>query len=255
MRLFKLTFATIFHRKAWVICAIAVGILPFILPYLSTASEKPVLVQPARIQAAWGALWISALCWGLFTAAQQGENNAKTGVGEYFLTTGMSITRQLLQIWLAIFCYILPFTLIAAAVSQFAALPAAPAERAMWWVLNSQYVCLFLIVIAPLLLLSTALASRFGGITGFAITLGLALYGLYGVGYLDNMLKLEPNAVLRGLWIFSPHYHFADITQRLYFKSGAIAGSSFGMMVAYFLAITAVYGGISRLSFRARISS
>ena len=74
----------------------------------------------------------------------------------------------------------------------------------------------------PLLALATALASRFGGITGFAVTLVLTLYGLYGVGYLDNMLKLEENPILHGLWLFSPQYRFADLTQRLYFKSGAL---------------------------------
>ena len=68
----------------------------------------------------------------------------------------------------------------------------------MWWVLNAQYAALFLLVIAPLLALATALASRFGGITGFSVTLLITLYGLYGVGYLDNMLKLEANPILRG---------------------------------------------------------
>ena len=100
MRLFRLTLATIFQRKAWAICALAVIALPFALPMISSATEKPILVQPARIQAAWGTLWICTLFWGLFTAAREGETNAKTGVGEYFQTTGLSATRQLFEIWL-----------------------------------------------------------------------------------------------------------------------------------------------------------
>ncbi len=59
MRLFRLTFATIFQRKAWAICAFAVTALPFALPMISSATEKPLLVQPARILAAWGMLWTS----------------------------------------------------------------------------------------------------------------------------------------------------------------------------------------------------
>jgi hypothetical protein len=212
-------------------------------------------VQPARILAAWNTLWICSLVWGLFTAAREGETNAKSGIGEYFLTTGVSASRQLFEIWLAVFCFIAPLTLITALICQFAAAPADPVEQSMWWVLNAQYAALFLLVISPLLALATALASRFGGITGFSVTLLITLYGLYGVGYLDQMLKLEANSVLRGLWTFSPHYRFADLTQRLYFKTGALPSDAFWTMTLYFAGILAVYTGISRLCFRTKLSA
>jgi hypothetical protein len=253
MRLFRLTFATIFQRKAWAICAFAVICLPFVLPLISSATEKPLLVQPARILAAWNTLWICSLVWGLFTAAREGENNAKSGLGEYFLTTGISVTRQLFEIWLAVFCFIAPLAILTALICQFAAAPADPVEHSMWWLLNAQYAALFLLVIAPLLALATALASRFGGITGFSVTLLITLYGLYGVGYLDQMLKLEANPILRGLWAFSPHYRFADLTQRLYFKTGALPAGAFWMMMLYFAGILAVYAGVSRLCFRTKL--
>ena len=133
MRLFRLTFATILQRKAWVICALAVAVLPFALPLLSSATEKPILVQPARILAAWGTLWVCTLLWGLFTAAKEGETNAKSGVGEYFQTTGLSATRQLFEIWLAVICFIAPLAIITGLVSHFGAAPADPVERSMWW--------------------------------------------------------------------------------------------------------------------------
>ena len=255
MRLYRLTLATIFQRNAWAVCVIAVLALPFALPWISSATEKPLLMQPARIQAAWATLWICSLLWGFFTASHEGESNAKSGIGEYFLTTGMSATRQLFQLWLAVFSFIAPLTAITALICQFAATPADPAEHAMWWMLNGQYAVLFLLVIAPLLALATALASRFGGITGFAVTLGITLYGLYGVGYLDNMLKLEQNAILHGIWLFSPQYRFADLTQRLYFKSGALPAEAFRTMILYFAGILAVYTGLSRLCFRTKLSS
>lgn len=255
MRLFRLTLATIFQRKAWVICVFAVVALPFLLPMISSASEKPILVQPARILAAWNTLWICTLIWGLFTAAREGESNAKSGIGEYFLTTGLSATRQLFQIWLAVFTFIAPLAILTALICQFSAAPGDPAERSMWWVLNLQYTALFLLVVAPLLALAIALASRFGGITGFAVTLLITLYGLYGVGYLDQMLKQEANAILRGLWTFSPHYRFADLTQRLYFKTGALPVEAFTTMIAYFAGILAVYAGISRICFRTKLKA
>lgn len=255
MRLFRLTLATVFQRKAWAICLLAIVALPFVLPLISSASEKPLLVQPARIQAAWGTLWICTLLWGLFTAARQGEANARTGIGEYFLTSGVSATRQLIEIWLALLCFIAPFALVAAAICQFTAAPADPVERAMWWTLNAQYLVLFLVATAPLLVLATALASRFGGITGFAVTLTLALYGLYGVGYLDNLLKIEHSPLLEAVWLYSPHYRFADLTQRLYFKSGALPADAFVKLTLYFLGILIAYAGVSRLCFRTKLSA
>lgn len=253
MRLFRLTFSTILHRKAWAICGFALIVLPFVLPLISSATEKPLLIQPARVLAVWNILWICTLTWGLFTAAHEGENNAKSGIGEYFLTSGISVTRQLFEIWLAIMCFILPLGVIAALVCQFAAAPSDPVERSMWWILNGQYLALFLIVVAPLLALAVSIASRFGGIAAFALTLFIALYGLYGVGYLDNMLKLEENPILHGIWLFSPQYRFADLTQRLLFKDGALPTAAFWSMIGYFAGIAAVYIGVARLCFRTKI--
>ncbi|MEI7954425.1 MAG: hypothetical protein WCJ66_04580 [Verrucomicrobiota bacterium] len=250
MRLFQLTVATIFQRKAWAICMLAVILLPFTLPLVSSALEKPSLVQPARILAAWNTLWCCTLLWGLFTAARQGEDNAKSGIGEYFLTTGMSATRQLFEIWFAVFCYIAPLTLATAAICQWAACPGDPTERSLWWVLNLQYASLFLLVVAQLLALSIALASRFGSIVGFSISLALAVYGLWGVGILENMLKIEENPILRSIWLYSPQYRFADLTQRLYFKRGALPLPAFWTISLYFSAILAVYVGLARLIFR-----
>lgn len=255
MRLFRLTFATIFQRKSWAICVFAAVALPFALPLISSATEKPILVQPARIMAAWNTLWICALVWGLFTAAKEGESNARSGTGEYFLTTGVTGMWQLFEIWLAVFCFVVPLTGITAFVCQFGALPADPGERSMWWVLNLQYMALFLLAIAPLLALAIGLASRFGGITGFSVTLLLALYGLYGVGYIDQMLQQEPNPILNSVWVFSPHYRLADLTQRLYFKTGALAPEAFGSISFYFTGILAVLTGLARICFRARPST
>jgi hypothetical protein len=250
MRLFRLTVATIFRRKAWAVCAFAVVVLPFVLPEISTASERDTILQPARIQAAWATVWICTLLWGLYSAARQGEANANSGMGEYFLTSGLSPTRQWFEIWLAVIVFVVPLALLGTAVCLGFAMPTDPAERGMWWTMNLQFFTLFTLAVVPLLGLAIALASRFGGITGFAFTLALAAYGLYGVSYLDNMLKLEPNPILHGIWQFSPQYRWADLTQRLYFKSGAIAPQQFLQMVAYFAGILAVYSGVSRLCFQ-----
>lgn len=208
------------------------------------------MVQPARIQTAWATLFLCTMFWGFFSAARLGESNTQSGTGEYFKTCGLSATRQLFEIWLAVSTFIIPLALAAVAICLFAAMPSNADERNMWWLLNLQYFALFILVFTPLLALAIAIASRFGATCGFAVTFLITLYGLYGVGYLDQMLQIEANKILEAIWLYSPQYRYADLTQRLYFKTGALSGDVFANMFLYFTAILAITAGISRLCFR-----
>ena len=255
MRLYRLTTTTLFRRNSWVVCVFAVGVLPFLLTQISSGTENPVLMKPAIAQATWAMALLSAIFWGFFTAAKQGESNARSGLGEYFLTTGVSASRQLFEMWLSVFTFLAPLPLISAAICLLAASPAAAEESRMWLATNFQYAALYLIVVAPLVGLAMAVASRFGNITGFLASSTLAIYGLYGVGYLKLLGNLEDNAVLKWIWTASPHYHFADPTERLRYKLGAIAWDKFPLLLAYFGGILLVYAAISRLVFRARATA
>ncbi|WP_193211064.1 hypothetical protein [Luteolibacter marinus] len=252
MRLYRLTAATLLRRKSWVVCAFVTGVMPFLLEKISSASENPALLKPAIAQATWAMALLSAIFWGFFTASKQGESNARSGMGEYFLTTGVSASRQLFEMWLAIFTFMVPLPLIATAVCIFAASPALPDERSMWIATNFQYCLLFLLAMAPLAALATATASRFGSITGFLASSGLAIFGLYGVGYLKLLANIEGSSVLKWIWAGSPHYHFADPTERLRYKLGAISWEKFPLLLAYFGGILLIYAVISRLLFRVR---
>jgi hypothetical protein len=255
MRLYRLTTATLFQWKSWVVSLFAVGVLPFVLPQISSATENVALLKPAIAQATWAMALLSAIFWGFFTAAKLGESNARSGVGEYFLTTGVSTTRQLLEMWLSLLTFLAPLPLLASAVCILAASPALPAERSMWIATNLQYGVLFLLAIAPLAALAMSVASRFGSITGFVTSAAMAIYGLYGVGYLKLLANLESNAVLKWVWASSPHYHFADPTERLRYKLGAVAWDKFPLLLAYFGGILLVHAAISRALFRARATA
>lgn len=252
MDLYKLIVATILRKKAWVVAAFAVAALPFLLPLISTAAENPVLVEPTRAQTAWTLLWVASLFWGLFASAHLGEQHSQSGLGEYFLTTGVSSTRQLTIIWLAMMTFIVPLAVLAAIVCLAGAMPGRADEQAMWWITNLQYIALFLLAIAPLAALATALASRFGATAGYVISLGLGLYGLYGVGYLDTLFHLEASPLLEWAWLASPHFHFADITNRLIFKLGALETRSFLDIAVYLGGVMLMLSGLSRICFRTR---
>lgn len=255
MRLFKLTLSTLLRRNTWVICALMVTILPFVLPQISSSTENPSLVKPALAQAAWVMAWLSAAFWGYFAAAQTGEHLSKSGLGEYFHSQGVSATRQLFQVWLAVFTFVAPLGMIAALVSVLAASPANPSEKTLWIATNFQYALLFASVVAPLIALAIACASRFGSVSGFLVSCSLSFYGLYGVGYVKQLISVENSRVLTWLWSASPHYHFADPTERLRYKLGAIEWSQFPLLLAYFGGIALLYIAISRWIFRVRATA
>ena len=101
MQLYKLTLATIIQRKIWVVALLCVLVLPIVLPYLTPHESNPTLIEPARAQAVWVILWIVTIAWVLFQAARFGDETASSGMGAYFLSTGVSRVRQMLQLWLA----------------------------------------------------------------------------------------------------------------------------------------------------------
>lgn len=252
MGLYRLTVSTILRRKAWALAAFAVAVVPFLLPLVSTAAENRVLLEPTRAQTAWTMLWLTALLWGLFAGARTGEQHNRSGLGEYFLSTGIPATRQLSLIWLGVMSFLAPLALLAAAVCLVGAMPSRPGEQALWVVTNLQFAALFVLVIAPLVALAIALASRFGATAGYVVTLGIGLYGLYGVGYLDMLFRLESNPLLEWAWLASPHFHLADLTNRLIFKLGAVEARSFVDVAVYLAGIFAVAAALARLCFRTR---
>lgn len=250
MPLFRLTLVTLFARKAWFFVIFAALLLPFALPYLTPVETNSTLLEPARAQAAWSVLWVVALVWTFSSAARMGEANARTGLGAYFRSRGTGRLSQMFQIWLGCMVYLLPVVIIAVTICLVAAMPSNAQEASMWVVTNLQFAALFLLTVGPLALLCVALGSRFGALVGYVVPVSLCIYGLYGVGYLGMMIRLQGGRFLEWAYVMSPQYHLADLTKRLVFKMGSLPMSAFGEQVVYFSGITLVLAVISTFFFR-----
>ena len=250
MRPFKLTMTTLFARKAWILAWMAALVLPLVLPYITPWEANVKLIEPARAQVAWSVAWLVAILWTFTQGARLGEANSRTGIGAYFRSAGISRISQLFQIWAATMLYLLPVVVIALGICLLGAMPANPGEVGLWVATNFQYAALFLLTVAPLGLLAVALGSRFGALVGYVAPVSLCLYGLYGVGYLGQMIKLRDNALLEWIYAFSPHYHLADLTPRLVFKMGSYPSDTFGALVVYFFGLTLVLAVVSGGIFR-----
>ncbi|MEM6277914.1 MAG: hypothetical protein AAF733_00445 [Verrucomicrobiota bacterium] len=233
MELFRLTLASILNRKTFAIFAVLLIIIPLVLPYMTPWETKPTIIEPARAQAAWWMLWVTAACWLLFQGANIGDRWASHGILEYFKTLGVNRISQMIQIWLACFSIFAGMVLITFCISTFTAMPGDPLEAKHWLVTNIQYVVLFLIVTAPLLMLSIALGTRFRGAAAYAVSIGLLVHGLFGIRYLEVFLADNTSPLLNFLYVVSPHYHLSDLTSRLVFKLGSLPWTELGSMAVY----------------------
>ncbi|MEM9079762.1 MAG: hypothetical protein AAGC74_03615 [Verrucomicrobiota bacterium] len=250
MKLFRLTLRTLLVRKVWVVALLCVGVLPFVLPVLVPTEFASGLVEPARAQAAWVLLWLVTLFWMFGQGAKQGDSNARSGVGLYFQSLGYGRFRQMGEIWLAHVCFLFPLTLLAVFVCLGGAMPSQGHEAEAWIYINLQYAALFLVATLPLLMLTIAFGSRFGALVGFLSSLGLSLYGLYGIGYLEVASQSETNSLVRVLYSVSPHYHLADLTDRLVFKMGHLDWGHFASIVTYLSGILFILFAGSGFTFR-----
>ena len=240
------------QRKVWIIALLCALVLPIILPYLTPYESNPSLIEPARAQAAWICLWVVAIAWVFFQAARFGDDTARSGLGAYFLSAGVSRVSQMMQIWLACLTFLLPLVAITVGLCLIGAMPSGASQASMWVATNMQYAALFLLVTMPLVMLAAAVGSRFGSTIGYLVPLCLSVYGIYGVGYLAMMTTVQNNVLLDWLYVVSPHYHLADLTPRLVFRHGSMLGSEFLHLVAYFVGIKLVLSMISTLCFQAK---
>lgn len=252
MQLYRLTLATILQRKVWIVAFLSVLVLPIILPYLTPYESSPTLIEPARAQAAWVTLWVVSVAWVLFQASRFGDETSRSGMGAYFLSTGVTRISQMFQIWIACMTFLLPLVIVTVAVCLIGAMPGGEEQAKMWIATNMQYAALFCLVIAPLAMLAISLGSRFGGTVGYIVPVGLSVYGLYGVGYVGMMTSVQQNAFLDWIFVLSPHYHLADLTPRLVFKQGSMLSSEFLQFVVYFVGLKLVLTMISTMCFRAK---
>ena len=243
------------QRKVWIIALFCALVLPIVLPYLTPYESNPSLIEPARAQAAWGCLWVVTIAWLFFQAARFGDDTARSGLGAYFLSSGVSGLSQMIQIWLACLSFLLPLVLIALAVCFIGAMPSDSAQAQMWVATNLQYAALFLLVVTPLMMVAVSVGSRFGSTVGYLIPLCMSIYGMYGVGYLAMMTDAQSNLLLDWLYVVSPHYHLADLTPRLVFKHGSMLGSEFLQLVIYFAGIKIVLAMLSTLTFQPKAAT
>ena len=250
MKLYRLSLNTILCKKTLFIYVVLLLVLPLLLPLLTPWEEKPSLLEPARAQTAWSLLWFCGLVWLLLEGANLGNQHFNNGILQYFKTIGVGRIRQLLAITASCLSGFSLLIMIALCVSLFGAMPGDSYEAKHWVILNFQYTFLFALVMIPLLFLAVSLGTRINNVVAYLIPCGIGLYGLVGVTYIDFFLADSNNPLLDFIYAVSPHFHLADLTNRLVFKMGSLSAETFGKLGLYLAGIALIFTAIAICTFR-----
>jgi len=248
--LFRLALSTMIERKSFVLALFFVLTVPFALPYLTPWEETPVVIEPARAQAAWACLWLVTLGWLFYQGSDMGWRYSANGLFQYAKSLGVSKWSRLCQLWACGMIFLVAMVAIALAINVFFCRPHQADEARMWIITCFQYAGLFLLVTSPLLFLSIALGSRFNSAAAYCFVLGISVYGLFALPYVELYLQHATAPLLSLFWYLSPHYHIADLTSRLVFRMGPMDMTAMGMMTLYFLGLGLVTWSCSYLMFK-----
>ena len=87
--LFRLgTSGLLVRGSCWLLLLLGV-LFVWLAPLLTPWEEKPVILQPARAQAAWSFAWLALFTWLPFQAAALGNRVRKQGLLEHLRTLRM----------------------------------------------------------------------------------------------------------------------------------------------------------------------
>lgn len=225
--LFRVCLAGLASRgSCWLLLA-GVPVFVWLAPLLTPWQENPLILQPARAQAAWVYAWLALFTWLPFQASMLGHRLRAEGMLEHLRAGGSGGLKLCLQLASAVIVWLLVIMVLACIVCIAFCSPRDPQEAKLWVMLVLQYGALYTLVGAPLLLLSAALGTRTAEIIAFLVPVALLFTGLFGAPWLTPMLAGSQADALRSLWLALPHYHLADLTPRLVFKMGPLPQADF----------------------------
>jgi len=151
---------------------------------------------------------------------------------EHLRAGGQSAMGLCLQITGAVTVWMLAIGLLASVVAVGFCLPSHSPEAALWIQVVLQYLTLYCLTGAPLLLLGVALGTRSSEVLAFLVPVGLLFCGIFGGRWLAPILADSESPLFKLLWLVLPHYHLADLTPRLVFKMGPLPAAAFVQTVA-----------------------
>jgi hypothetical protein len=220
--LFRLSTTGILVRgSCWILLLLGI-LFAWLAPLVTPWEEKPLILQPARAQAAWMFAWLALFTWLPFQAAALGHRIRKQGILEHLQAAGQNRLNLCLQLNASIFVWLVAVALLAMIVCLGFCMPRIEADANSWMVLVLQYTALYILAAVPLIVLGVTLGTRTHEIIAFMVPVSLLFLGLFGGIWLAPFFAQSDSVIGKLLWVTMPHYHLADLTPRLVFKMGPL---------------------------------
>ncbi|MDF2375892.1 MAG: hypothetical protein P1U81_06595 [Verrucomicrobiales bacterium] len=248
----RLYLSSLFSRKVILVFVFLLPLLAIFLPELTPVSLKPSLIEPARAQAAWVLLWLTTVIWILVEASSTGSRWQRGGIFELLLPASRNRFPKAmlaLQINAGLVFPSIVLLIETILISLYLCTPSDSAEARLWSVTNLQYGTLYLIVTAPLCLLAFSLGTRLNPVVSWIIVAAFLIYGLVIQEKFAPFLSGGGIASSLGS-LCLPHYHLADLTDRLVFKLGPLPPGVFGQFILYFGGWGIILGVVALTLFR-----
>ena len=187
--LFRIGLSGICSRgTCWLLLAGGV-VFAWLAPLVTPWEENPVILQPARAQAAWIYAWIALFTWLPYQATALGHRLRAEGLLEHMRAGGRPVWSLCLQISGAVLVWMIALGLLASVVAVGFCLPAHPQEAELWIKVVLQYFALYSVSAAPLLILAVALGTRTSEVLAFLVPVGLLFTGLIGVWVMVRLCR------------------------------------------------------------------
>lgn len=252
--IFLLHFRQLFRENDWILPLFLLIVASFAGALLSPSNEDPTLQFSARTQTIWITAWICSIFWVGFVSAKLGAFQRAKSLRDFWKSMHVSDLRYFLSLSaVPLLCNLLVFGAAGALAFLFGRTPEVPISE--WATVNGQAVFFAVLAQTSITTLVLALTNWIDMAPAFTCGLLTNLYGLYGIGAVDQLRTGKDPFLSSGaelLWTVGPHLHFADFLPRLTFGWGVLPAKPFLFAALYLAAIALVSVGVGSQLWRFR---
>jgi hypothetical protein len=177
-----------------------------------------------------------------FVSAKLGSSQRTKGLREFWKALGISDAGYFFSLLaIPVICNVFIFGLAGLLTFFVGHTPEVPVAE--WAYVNVQAVFFAVLAQTSVMAFILAITNRLDVAPAFTCGLLLNLYGLYGLGAVDQVRSGKDPVLSNAaelLWAISPHLHFADFLQRLTFGLGALPAKPFLFAGLYLAAVLLV---------------
>jgi hypothetical protein len=254
--IFLLHIRQIFRENDWILPLLLLVVASIVGASLAPSNEDPSLQFSARTQTIWITAWFCSIFWVGFVSAKLGSFQRTKGLREFWKALGVSDAGYFLSLLLIpLICNSFIFGLAGGLTFVVGRTPEVPVAE--WASVNAQAVFFAVLAQTSVTAVIVALTNWLAIAPAFTCGLLINLYGLYGIGAVDQVRSGKDPFLSNGaeiLWTIGPHFHFADFLPRLTFGWGALPAKPFLFAALYLAAIALVSLGVGSRLWRFRRS-